>query len=176
MAKPFLTGKMVGAETIVGDIRRYGDTIRAKLRSEVQRSAVELAGVASTLAPRKTGALASSIKAVGMESEKAILAGVGTDIKHGMAFYGRFLESGWTPNSGQTFVGTKDVLGPWGPSSVSVKRGGVVRNPRNAKGWAAYMKQRGGRNIVAYPFLKPALAQLRGRIRERMISAVRGEG
>jgi hypothetical protein len=167
---------MIGAETIVTDLRRYGETIRTKLRAEVQAAADELAGRAAQLAPRKTGALAASINAVGQESETKLLASVGTDIKHGMAYYGRFLESGWTPNSRRTFAGTSDILGPWGPATVSIEKAGWKRNPRNARGWRDYSRKNGKRKIVAYPFLKPALAQLRGRIRERMLGAVRGEG
>lgn len=175
MARPILNGKMVGAETVVTDLRRHGDTIRAKLRAELQAAASELAATAAAMAPRKTGALAASIKAVGQETETKLLATIGTDIQRGMAFYGRFLESGWTPNPRTRVANLGTVLGPWGPSHASFTRAGWRRNPRSKAQWKAYSAARGGRKIVAKPFLKPALAQLRGRIRERMIAAVRGE-
>lgn len=175
MAKAILSGKMVGAETVVTDIRRLNDTIRAKLRAEIRASAQELVGRAAALAPKKTGALAASIKAVGKESETALLASVGTDIRHGMAYYGRFLESGWTPNPRTKIANVQSILGPWGPSYLSgIERAGWKRNPRKAAEWRDYKRQHGKRRIVAKPFLKPALAQMRGRMRERLIAIVRG--
>lgn len=174
MAKALINGKMVGAETIVTDLRRHGDTIRAKLRAELQASAQQLAATAAGLAPRKTGALAASIKSAGWETETQLLASVGTDIKHGTAFYGRFLESGWTPNPKKKIVNltVPGALNQY----VVMDRAEWTRNPRKAKDWRDYARKHGGRRIVSHPFLKPALAQLRGRIRERMLAVVRGEG
>lgn len=145
-----LTGRMVGAETIVTDLRRLEGTIRQKLRDEVARLAQELAVRAAAAAPHKTGALRSSIRAQGIENETAVTARVGTDLH-----YARFQESGWTPNP--------------------KKAAGWRRNPRKAVEWKAYQRQMGGRRIVAHPFLKPALASMRGTIRSRLLAVVRGE-
>ncbi|MEI6225511.1 MAG: HK97 gp10 family phage protein [Deltaproteobacteria bacterium] len=173
-----LQGKMVGAETVAVDLRQFSATLRLRLRSEVQAQAAQLVGAARALAPRKTGALAASIQASGMETDKAILAAVGTDISRSGAFYGRFQESGYTPNPRHTFIGTSSVLGPWGPAVVSARKakGSWQRNPRTQAHWKAYAEQRGGRRIVAHPFLKPALAQLRGTFRERLTAITKSVG
>jgi hypothetical protein len=149
--KRIVTGRLVGAETIIGDLTRYSDTIRARLKDAVEVSARELVARARARAPVKTGALRSSITGEGEQTEKRMLMRVGTPV-----FYGRFLESGWTPNP------RKKTDTTW------------KRNPRKAKDWNDYAKQRGGRRIVSHPFLKPSIAAMRTTIRERLLLAVRG--
>lgn len=105
-----------------------------------------------------------------METEKKIMAKVGSSV-----FYSRFLESGWTPNPSRKLANTKSMFGPYGPSVVSVQRASWKRNPRNAREWKAFSASNGPRKIHARPFLKPAIASLRGRIRERLIAAVNRE-
>lgn len=152
-----IKGKLVGAETVAADLRRLGDTLRAKLKAEVQAQGHELAVAAQGLAPvlqrphkgRTPGQLRGSIRSVGRESPTGLLADVGTDV-----YYGKWQESGYTPNPR--------------------KKSGWQRNPRKASDWKKYTAQRGGRRIVAHPFLKPALASLRGRFRERLDAAVKG--
>ena len=169
MATPVLKAKLVGAETIVGDLNRYSQTIRAQLAAVVEQSSVELAARARSLAPKKSRALAASIGWAGQNTDKKITGTVGTDL-----FYGRFQESGWTPNASHSFAGVGDILGPHGPSTVSMKKAGWVRNPRKASQWAAKLGPGGKRKIFAHPFLKPALASMRGTINQRLIAAVRG--
>ena len=146
---PLMKAKLVGAETIVGDLNRYSDTIRARLVAAVQASSLELVQRAKALAPKRTGNLQGSIYWQGQVTEKRIIGNVGTDLH-----YGRFLESGWTPNPR--------------------KSTGWKRNPRTQKQWKAYAQARGGRKIFAHPFLKPALGPIRGTITQRLLEAVRG--
>lgn len=150
MARAILSGRLVGAETVVTDIRRHGDTIRARLKAEVEAQGRALQSRAAAMAPRKTGRLASSITSVGKETDTQLQAVVGTDL-----MYGRFLESGFTPNPR--------------------KKAGWRRNPRKAVEWRAYARRHGGRRIVARPFLKPAVAAMRATIRGRLLATIRGE-
>jgi hypothetical protein len=140
-----ISGKLVGAETVAREISTLEKTLREKLKIEIAAQAGELLGLAQSFAPVKSGALRASIRAYGEESKTAIISTVGTDV-----FYGKFQESGWTPN----------------PRSDSKWR----RNPRNAKGWRAYMAEKGGRKIYSHPFLKPAIGKLRGRFRDRLVT------
>ena len=151
-----IKGKLVGAETVVADISRLEVTLREQLKAEVRAAGEELTGRARALAPvlerphkgRVGGELRGSISALGIETDKSISVEVGTEV-----FYGRFLESGWTPNprrSGETWK----------------------RNPRKAKDWRAFVAQKGGRRIVAHPFLKPALGEMRDTLRDRLTAAV----
>lgn len=172
MAKPVIKASLVGAETIVIDLRRLDATLRRRLREEVGAIAQELASKAMMLAPVKTGALRASIYAAGKETEKRTIAAIGTDIKNGMAFYGRFLESGWTPNNRTKLVNVGAIFGPSGPSVVSMRKAGWKRNPRNERAWARHLGAGGKRKIYAYPFLKPALASMRNTIRQRMLAVV----
>jgi hypothetical protein len=162
-----LTGKFVGVESIIADLRLYSDTIRARVREAVEVSASELVTRAKSYAPvlkkphpdRTGGELRSSIRWSGAATERRTLAKIGTDV-----FYGRFQESGWTPNPKR---GSKK------PTKGAAYFGkGWKRNPKNEAGWADYLAKNGKRTIWARPFLKPALNDLRGTIRQRLLDAV----
>ena len=140
-----LKGKLVGAEVIKTNMLRVLDSTKMKLRDAIADEAQKVAAIARAQAPKKTGALAGSIASQGIEVEdKRIHGVVGTPL-----FYGKFQESGFTPN----------------PRKSGVK---FKRNPRNAKGWALKLGKDGGRQIYANPYLKPAIAERRSAIRARI--------
>ena len=145
-----LKGKLVGAETIQQSMVFLGETVRQRLREAVAESAQALVSVAKGHVRRDTGTLAGSIGWQPNEVPwKRITARVGTEV-----IYGRFLESGWTPNPR--------------------KSAGWKRNPRKASQWKEYDKVHGGRRIIAYPFLKPSMNVLRNGIRARLEAAIEG--
>ena len=165
MAKPILSGRMVGAETIVGDIRRYGDTIRAKLRAEVQASAQELAGLAASLAPRQDGR-PRSVHQVGRDRDRDEAPGErrdGHQARDGVLRPVPGVRLDAEPEADLQHAGESVAREPTGSGTPATREGGATTPGR-----------RGSGRSYAHPFLKPALAQLRGRIRERMLAAVRG--
>jgi len=171
-----LTGKFVGVESIVADLRLYSGTIRERVKDAVDLSARELVSSAKDLAPTDTGELRSSIRWSGAATEPRVLAKIGTDV-----FYGRFQESGWTPNPRRGRKAKNDpltgrtIVQGWKKGGSKWQTGGSAewrRNPRNAADWQDYLKVKGTRTIYARPFLKPALAGLRGTIRDRFLAAV----
>ena len=155
-----LTGKFVGVETILVDLTLYSDTIRSRVKSTVYELANEMVSRARGYAPFNKGRLESSIAWSGMATEKRVMARVGTDV-----FYGRFQESGWTPNPKR---GSKNPI-----RGQAYFGKGWKRNPRNQAGWKDYSKKN-VRKIYARPFLKPALEDMRSTISERLLDAVEG--
>ena len=184
MSSGILTGKFVGVESIVADLRLYSGTIRERVKDAVDLSARELVSSAKDFAPvlqkptkdRSAGELQSSIRWSGAATERRVLAKIGTDV-----FYGRFQESGWTPNPRRGRKAKNDpltgrtIIQGWKKGGSKWQTGGSSewrRNPRNAADWQDYLKVKGTRTIYARPFLKPALAGLRGTIRDRFLAAV----
>jgi len=149
------TARMVGAETIVTGhpaARRHHPGEAAGRGSG--RSA-GTCGRGRKPRARKTGALAASINSIGKETEKAILASVGTDVKRGSRYYGRFLEVGWTPQR-RTRVARLTVPGSLNQYVGGIQKSGWKRNPRKAKDWNDYARKHGGRRIdQPIPFSSP---------------------
>ena len=148
MAKAFLYGRMVGVENLQMRLLGVSETIRENLREAVKEAAMLLVNEARRKVHRKTGYLAGSIFATPDEVEfKRITARVGT-----REFYGRFLESGWTPNP---------RLKP-----------GWKRNHRSLKERRAQKELGVGRKVWAYPWLRPAQAAVANEIRLLLQRAV----
>ena len=144
-----LTGKLVGVTGLQIEVDKLGESVKENLRRVVASAAPEVVALAHTYINDRSGNLSASLRAVGIEvPDKRITARIGTDVH-----YGRYLESGWTPNPR--------------------RKEGWQRNPRRARDWQAYEQQRGGRMIRAKPFLRPAMAVLGPSIKEQLKDAVK---
>lgn len=138
--------KVVGVDNTKAKLYLYGETVQAKLRHTIADLGEELALRVKSLAPKRSGELASSIDASLKEKPwVSIRSRISTN-----TFYARFMER-------------------------SMKTRFSVKSHWRETGRVRYEVKRHDRHISGkplHPFMAPALESMRNRIRARIDEAL----
>jgi phage gpG-like protein len=153
--------KIVGAETLIANLREMSASSRQRVASTVHALGLEtlarvkadyLSGQALKV---RTGRLRRSINEKFTESGATFTSSVGTNVS-----YGRFWELG--------FHGLEEVKQHM--RMITMAWGKPVANPHEVTVRAHQRKV----NQAPRPFLQPALEQMKNEIRARLVSAIEG--
>ena len=148
-----IEGRVIGAESVIAGLGMASEESRKRVRSAVQRLGLELLRkikedfLSGRALGVRTGRLRRSINESTSESGTEITSSVGTVVG-----YGRVWELG--------FTGSQAVK-----SFSRTGRTGVVQQVK------AFSRKV---NIVARPFLRPALAEMAPRVRTKLAEVLRG--
>jgi len=157
VSSPELSIRVVGAEGVEGRIRGISAAVHWRLRAAVQGLGIELQGkvkvkLSDDVLHVRTGRLRRSITEATTDEGETIASRTGTNVA-----YGRAWELGF---SGDVAVRAHERV-----SSMAFGRQ-VAPKTQQVSAHTRHV------NMAPRPFLQPALAEMRDRIRERLSTAV----